>query len=120
MGYGIVTATLLLSFGRLSDIYGRVRLYNIGFAIFTAVSLLLFPTPDTGDAGAIELISFRFVQAVGAAFIFSNSAAILTDTFPPDERGKALGLNQVAALSGQFVGLLIGGILAVLTGDTFF
>ncbi len=113
MGYGIVTATLLLSFGRLSDIYGRVRLYNIGFAIFTAGSILLFLTPDTGDAGAIELILFRIIQAVGAAFIFSNSAAILTDAFPPDERGKALGLNQVAALSGQFVGLLIGGILAV-------
>ena len=113
MGYGIVTATLLLSFGRLSDIYGRVRLYNVGFAIFTAGSILLFLTPGTGDAGAIELIVFRIIQAVGAAFIFSNSAAILTDAFPPDERGKALGLNQVAALSGQFVGLLIGGILAV-------
>ncbi|MFA6364050.1 MFS transporter [Methanoregula sp.] len=112
MGYGIVTATLLLSFGRLSDIYGRVRLYNIGFAIFTAGSILLFLTPDTGDAGAIELIIFRLIQAVGAAFIFSNSAAILTDAFPPDERGKALGLNSVAALSGQFVGLIIGGILA--------
>jgi MFS family permease len=113
MGYGIVTATLLLSFGRLSDIYGRVRLYNVGFAIFTAGSVLLFLTPGTGDAGAIELIVFRLVQAIGAAFIFSNSAAILTDAFPPDERGKALGLNQVAALSGQFIGLLIGGILAV-------
>jgi len=113
MGYGVVTATLLLSFGRLSDIYGRVRLYNIGFLIFTIGSILLFLTPDTGDAGAIELIFFRLVQAVGAAFIFSNSAAILTDAFPPDERGKALGLNQVAALSGQFIGLLIGGILAV-------
>jgi len=113
MGYGVVTATLLLSFGRLSDMYGRVRLYNIGFAIFTAGSILLFLTPNTGDAGAIELIVFRLIQGVGAAFIFSNSAAILTDAFPPDERGKALGLNMVAALSGQFIGLLIGGILAV-------
>jgi len=113
MGYGIVTATLLLSFGRLSDMYGRVRLYNIGFAIFTLGSILLFLTPDTGDAGAMELIIFRVIQAVGASFIFSNSAAILTDAFPPDERGKALGLNMVAALSGQFVGLLLGGILAV-------
>ena len=113
MGYGVVTATLLLSFGRLSDMYGRVRLYNIGFAIFTLGSLLLFLTPDKGDAGAIEMIVFRLIQAVGAAFIFSNSAAILTDAFPPDERGKALGLNMVAALSGQFIGLLIGGILAV-------
>jgi EmrB/QacA subfamily drug resistance transporter len=113
MGYGVVTATLLLSFGRLSDMYGRVRLYNIGFAIFTAGSLLLFLTPGTADAGAIEMIFFRLIQAVGAAFIFSNSAAILTDAFPPDERGKALGLNMVAALSGQFIGLLIGGVLAV-------
>jgi MFS family permease len=113
MGYGVVTATLLLSFGRLSDIYGRVRLYNIGFLIFTIGSILLFLTPDSGDAGAIELIVFRLLQAVGAAFIFSNSAAILTDAFPPDERGKALGLNQVAALSGSFIGLLVGGILAV-------
>ncbi len=113
MGYGVVTATLLLSFGRLSDMYGRVRLYNIGFAIFTLGSILLFLTPDTGDAGAIEMITFRLVQAVGAAFIFSNSAAILTDAFPPGERGKALGLNMVAALSGQFIGLLLGGILAI-------
>jgi EmrB/QacA subfamily drug resistance transporter len=113
MGYGVVTATLLLSFGRLSDMYGRVRLYNIGFAIFTAGSILLFLTPGKGDAGAIEMIFFRLIQAVGAAFIFSNSAAILTDAFPPDERGKALGLNMVAALSGQFIGLLIGGVLAV-------
>lgn len=113
MGYGVVTATLLLSFGRLSDIYGRVRLFNIGFAIFTAGSILLFLTPNTGDTGAIELIVFRLVQAVGASFIFSNSAAILTDAFPVDERGKALGLNQIAALSGQFIGLLLGGILAV-------
>jgi EmrB/QacA subfamily drug resistance transporter len=113
MGYGVVTATLLLSFGRLSDMYGRVRLYNYGFAIFTAGSILLFLTPGTGDAGAIEMIVFRLIQGVGAAFIFSNSAAILTDAFPPGERGKALGLNMVAALSGQFIGLLIGGVLAV-------
>jgi len=112
MGYGLVTATLLLSFGRLSDMYGRVRLYNIGFAIFTLGSVLLFLTPDKGNAGAIELIVFRLVQAVGASFTFSNSAAILTDAFPPDERGKALGLNQIAFLSGQFVGVILGGILA--------
>ncbi|HUH78783.1 MAG TPA: MFS transporter [Methanoregula sp.] len=112
MGYSLVTATLLLSFGRLSDMYGRVRLYNIGFAIFTLGSILLFLTPDKGDAGAIELIAFRLVQAVGASFTFSNSAAILTDAFPPDERGKALGLNTMAFLSGQFVGLILGGVLA--------
>lgn len=112
MGYSLVTATLLLSFGRLSDMYGRVKLYNVGFAIFTVGSVLLFLTPDKGDAGAIELIVFRLVQAVGASFTFSNSAAILTDAFPPDERGKALGLNMIAFLSGQFIGLILGGILA--------
>jgi EmrB/QacA subfamily drug resistance transporter len=112
MGYSLVTATLLLSFGRLSDMYGRVKLYNIGFAIFTVGSILLYLTPGTGDAGAIELIVFRIVQAVGASFTFSNSAAILTDAFPPNERGKALGLNMIAFLSGQFIGLILGGILA--------
>src|SRR5664280_1838517 len=112
MGYNLVTATLLLSFGRLSDMYGRVKLYNIGFAIFTLGSILLFLTPNTGDAGAIEIIVFRLVQAVGASFTFSNSAAILTDAFPEKERGKALGLNMMAFLSGQFIGLILGGILA--------
>ena len=92
--------------------YGRVKFYNIGFAIFTFGSILLFLTPDKGDAGAVEIIAFRLVQAVGASFTFSNSAAILTDAFPPDERGKALGLNTMAFLSGQFVGLILGGILA--------
>lgn len=112
MGYGVVTSTLLLSFGRLSDMYGRVKLYNIGFAIFTLGSVLLFLTPGTGDAGAIELIVFRLVQAVGASFTFANSAAILTDAFPVDERGKALGFNMIAFLSGQFIGLILGGVLA--------
>ena len=112
MGYSLVTATLLLSFGRLSDMYGRVKLYNIGFAIFTLGSILLFLTPDKGDAGALEIIAFRLIQAVGASFTFSNSAAILTDAFPPNERGKALGLNMMAFLSGQFMGLILGGILA--------
>jgi len=112
MGYSLVTATLLLSCGRLSDMYGRVKLYNIGFAIFTLGSILLFLTPDKGNAGAMEIIAFRLVQAVGASFTFSNSAAILTDAFPPDERGKALGLNTISFLSGQFVGLILGGVLA--------
>lgn len=113
-GYLIITATLLVTCGRISDIHGRVRLYNLGFAIFAAGSILLFLTPNTGDTGALELILFRIVQAVGAAFLFSNSAAILTDAFPANERGKALGINQVAALAGSFIGLVIGGTLATI------
>ena len=112
-GYSIVTATLLVTFGRLSDIYGRVKLYNLGFAIFTVGSILLFLTPSSGDAGAIELIIFRIVQGIGAAFLFSNSGAIITDAFPEKERGKALGINSLAFLAGSLVGLILGGVLAV-------
>jgi EmrB/QacA subfamily drug resistance transporter len=113
-GYSIVTAVLLVTFGRLSDIYGRVRLYNLGFAIFTAGSILLAITPNTGDLGAIELIVFRIVQGVGAAFLFSNSGAIITDAFPENERGKALGINQLSFLAGSLIGLVLGGVLAVI------
>lgn len=113
MGYGLVTATLLLSFGRLSDIYGRVKLFKLGFLIFTIGSILLYLTPSTGDAGAIEIILFRIIQAVGTALTMANSSAILTDAFPANERGKALGINMVAMMSGQFIGLILGGILAI-------
>ncbi len=113
MGYGLVTATLLLSFGRLSDMYGRVKMFQLGFLIFSIGSILLYLTPSTGDMGAIEIIVFRIVQAVGAAFFMANSAAILTDAFPSNERGKALGINTVAVMAGMFLGLIIGGILAV-------
>ena len=113
-GYSIITATLLVTFGRLSDMFGRVKLYNLGFAIFTAGSILLSLTPNTGDAGAMELIVFRLVQGVGAAFIFSNSGAIITDAFPENERGKALGINQIAFLAGSLIGLVLGGVLAVV------
>ncbi|WP_393971328.1 MFS transporter [Oxyplasma meridianum] len=114
MGYMIVTAVMLVSIGRLSDIYGRVRLFNLGFVIFTAGSVLLFLTPNTGDLGAMELILFRMVQAVGGSFLFANSAAILTDSFPPNERGKAMGINSMAALAGSLLGLILGGILAAI------
>ncbi|NON62042.1 MFS transporter [Acidianus sp. RZ1] len=114
MGYNVVTATLLVTFGRLSDMFGRVRLYNLGFAIFTIGSILLFITPNTGSLGAIELILFRIVQGIGGAFLFANSAAIITDAFPHTERGKALGINQIAALAGSLVGLILGGILSTI------
>jgi EmrB/QacA subfamily drug resistance transporter len=111
-GYNIVTATLLVTFGRLSDIFGRVRLYNFGFAIFTVGSIALSLTPGRGDAAANFIILFRIVQGIGGAFLFSNSTAILTDAFPHNERGKALGINQIAALAGSLVGLILGGVLA--------
>jgi EmrB/QacA subfamily drug resistance transporter len=114
IGYMVVTATLLVTFGRISDMFGRVRLYNLGFAIFTVGSALLSITPGTGSVGADELIVFRIVQGIGAGFLFSNSAAILTDAFPPNERGRALGLNQVAFIAGQFIGLILGGVLAAI------
>jgi EmrB/QacA subfamily drug resistance transporter len=112
-GYSIVTATLLVAFGRISDMFGRVKLYNLGFAIFTAGSILCYITPNQGNLGAIELIIFRIIQGVGAAFLFANSAAIITDAFPPNERGKALGINMVSFLAGSFIGLILGGVLAI-------
>jgi len=113
MGYGLVTATLLLSFGRLSDIYGRAKFFKLGFLIFTVGSILLYLTPSTGDAGALEIIIFRIIQAVGSAILMANGSAILADAFPANELGRALGINMVLAMSGQFIGLLLGGILAV-------
>ena len=87
MGYSVVVATLLVSFGRLSDMFGRVTLYNLGFAVFTAASILLFLTPGKGNAGAMEVVIFRMVQAIGGGFLLANSAAILTDAFPPSSGG---------------------------------
>lgn len=113
MGYGLVTATLLLSFGRLSDIYGRIKMFRLGVIIFTLGSILLYLTPSTGNLGAIEIVGFRMFQAIGTALFMANSSAIITDAFPPNELGKALGINVVAIMSGQFLGLILGGVLAV-------
>jgi MFS family permease len=112
MGYLVAGAVLVVAFGRLGDIYGRVRMYNAGFLIFTVASVGLALTPSIGTAGALELIGLRIVQGVGGALLMANSMAILTDAFPVHERGLALGINQVAALAGAFVGLLVGGALA--------
>ncbi|HEX2913887.1 MAG TPA: MFS transporter [Chloroflexia bacterium] len=114
MGYMVVTATLLVTIGRLSDMWGRVRLYNLGFLIFTLGSVLLFLTPSTGNAGAVEIIIFRLFQGIGGGCLIANSAAILTDAFPARERGLALGLNMVAAIAGSLVGLIVGGMMASL------
>ncbi|MGC8562198.1 MAG: MFS transporter [Thermoplasmata archaeon] len=114
MGYMIVTAVMLVTVGRLSDIYGRVRLFNLGFLIFTIGSILLFITPGKGDVAGDEIIFFRIFQATGGSFLFANSAAIITDSFGPSERGKAMGINQIAGLAGSLIGLILGGILATL------
>lgn len=114
LGYLLVSAVLVVSLGRLGDMFGRVRMYNLGFLIFSLASLALSLDPFTGHAGALWLILLRVVQAVGGAMLTANSAAILTDAFPLEQRGMALGVNQIASMAGQFLGLLAGGLLAEL------
>ncbi len=112
IGYMLVTAVLVVTLGRLGDMYGRVRIYNAGFAVFTGASVALAVTPFVGAGGAIWLIAWRLVQGVGGAMLMANSAAIITDAFPARQRGTALGVNQVAALAGSFLGLVLGGVLS--------
>ncbi|MFY9932426.1 MAG: MFS transporter [Streptosporangiaceae bacterium] len=112
MGFILVTAVLVVSLGRVGDIYGRVKMYNLGFAVFTVFSILLSVTWLTGPAGALWIIIMRVFQGVGGAFLFANSTAILTDAFPAGERGKAMGINGIAAVGGSFLGLILGGVLA--------
>jgi len=112
MGYSIVLATVLVTFGRISDIYGRVRMYTWGFVIFTVSSVLLSIVPSgSGNTGALLLIIFRMVQAVGGGFLMVNSTALIIDAFPVNERGKALGINQIAFIVGSLFGLILGGFL---------
>ncbi|WP_405847749.1 MFS transporter [Streptomyces sp. NBC_01518] len=112
MGYRLVQAVLVVTVGRLGDMYGRVRIYNSGFAVFTVASVLLSFDPFDGGHGAMWLIGWRLLQAVGGSMLTANSAAILTDAFPEEQRGFALGINQVAALGGMFIGLVAGGLLS--------
>ena len=112
MGYRLVQAVLVVTVGRLGDMYGRVRIYNCGFEVFTLASVLLSFDPFYGGRGALWLIGWRVLQAFGGSMLQANSAAILTDAFPAERRGFALGINQVAGLSGMFVGLVAGGLLA--------
>ena len=111
MGFLVVSAVLVVSFGRLGDMFGRVRMYNLGFAIFSVASIFLTVTWQHGTAGALWLIIWRVVQGIGGAFLFANSTAILTDAFPANQRGTALGINSIAAIAGSFLGLLLGGVL---------
>jgi MFS family permease len=120
MGYILVTAVLVVSFGRLGDIYGRVRIYNLGFVIFTVAAIALVFDPFTSGAGAMWLIGWRVLQAVGGSMIFANSTAILTDAFPANKRGMAIGINQIAAIAGTFLGLIIGGVLAEIDWRAIF
>src|SRR6266571_2864600 len=112
MGFLLVSAVLVVALGRLGDMYGRVKLYNLGFVIFTLASIALSVDPFHAARGALWLIGWRVVQAVGGAMVFANSTAILTDAFPARQRGMALGINQVAAIAGSFIGLVLGGVLA--------
>ena len=114
MGYRLVQAVLVVTLGRLGDMYGRVKIYNAGFVVFTIASILLSFDPFRGGAGAIWLIGWRVLQAAGGSMLMANSAAILTDAWPASKRGFALGTNQIASLSGQFVGLVAGGLLAAI------
>jgi MFS family permease len=112
LGFLVITSVLVVSLGRMGDIYGRVKTYNLGFAVFTFFSLMLSITWMTGHAAGDWLITMRIFQGVGAAMLMANSSAILTDVFPDNQRGMALGVNQAAAFSGTFIGLVLGGLLA--------
>ena len=112
MGFMVVLAVLVVTLGRVGDMFGRVRIFNLGFAVFTTFSILLAVTWLTGSAAAIWLITMRVGQGVGGAMLFANSSAIITDAFPADKRGLGLGINNVAAVAGSFVGLVLGGLLA--------
>jgi MFS family permease len=112
LGFLIISSVLVVALGRLGDMFGRVRMYNLGFVVYTVASLVLTVDPLHGRAGAMWLIVGRLAQGVGAAFLVANSAAILTDAFPPNQRGLALGINNIAGISGSFIGLILGGVLA--------
>ncbi|HET6811059.1 MAG TPA: MFS transporter [Acidimicrobiales bacterium] len=120
MGFLVVAAVLVVSLGRVGDIFGRVRMYNLGFVVFTVFSILLAVTWMQGTAAALWLIVGRVGQGLGAAFLLANSSAILTDAFPADERGLALGINNVAAIAGSFVGLVVGGLLGPVSWHLVF
>ena len=120
MGYMVVSAVLVVTFGRIGDMWGRVRMYNLGFLIFTVGSLGASLVYFRGTAAADTLIVMRLVQGVGGAMLMANSAAILTDAFPPHERGMALGINSVAAIAGSFIGLVAGGLLAAVDWHLIF
>jgi MFS family permease len=112
MGYLLVSASVVVTVGRIGDIFGRVRMYNLGFAWFTLGAILLSLVWSTGPAGALELVFLRMFQAIGGALLMANSAAIITDAFPAEQLGLALGMNMVAMIVGSFLGIVVGGLLS--------
>jgi MFS family permease len=112
LGFMLVTAVLVMALGRIGDIYGRVRMYNLGFAVFTVFSIVLSVNWLHGTAAGAFIVGMRIGQGVGGSFLFANSSAILTDAFPEDQRGLALGINNIAGIAGMFIGLVVGGVLA--------
>ena len=120
MGFLVVSAVLVVSFGRLGDMFGRVRMYTLGFAIFSVASIFLTVTWMHGADGAMWLIVWRVVQGIGGAFLFANAAAIVTDAFPANQRGTALSVNSIAAIAGSFIGLILGGVLAPVNWHLIF
>src|SRR6478752_2345516 len=120
MGFLVVSAVLVVSFGRLGDMFGRVRMYTLGFAIFTVGSIFLTVTWMHGADAALWLIIWRVVQGIGSAFLFANAAAIVTDAFPANQRGTALSVNSIAAIAGSFIGLILGGALAPVNWHLIF
>ena len=120
MGFLVVSAVLVVSFGRLGDMFGRVRMYTLGFAIFSVASVFLTVTWMHGSDGAMWLIIWRVVQGIGGAFLFANAAAIVTDAFPANQRGTALSVNSIAAIAGSFIGLILGGVLAPVNWHLIF
>ena len=114
MGYVLVSAVVVVTVGRIGDIFGRVKMYNLGFAWFTVAAILLSCVWSTGSNGALELVLLRMFQAIGGALLMANSAAIITDAFPSDQLGFALGINMVAAIIGSFLGIIVGGLLSLL------
>ncbi|MGH3284796.1 MAG: MFS transporter, partial [Streptosporangiaceae bacterium] len=120
MGFLVVSAVLVVSFGRLGDMFGRVRMYTLGFAVFSVASIFLTVTWMHGADGAMWLIIWRVVQGIGGAFLFANAAAIVTDAFPANQRGRALSVNSIAAIAGSFIGLILGGVLAPVNWHLIF
>jgi MFS family permease len=120
LGYLVTSSVLVVSVGRLGDLFGRVKMYNLGFVIYTAASLMLTIDWMTGRGGALYLLVFRIVQGIGGAFLLGNSGAILTDAFPKNQRGMALGINNIAGMCGSFIGLVLGGVLAPISWRLIF